>query len=276
MKRALGLVLSLLIFSIFANAQNVTTGKEIYRISKNGITQIKSGQNIRGTGFIISADGLIVTANHVVTTPESNFRKYAPNLGAVVIKDGVARLYHAAPISTDISDDQVNFDTALLKVDISGLQSLTLGDWKEVDIGDPLTIIPWLPDIGMPLITGTVSNTGTAQTILGNKLVNTIMFQAPVRGGFSGSPLFGPNGHVVGIVTTKLYGISPDLDSLRKQLNQSSANVSVVLQGANFATTVISLINTLDEGLVSGLGTAVDIGYAKRMQQDQKKPATQH
>jgi S1-C subfamily serine protease len=251
------------------HAQKVLSGKEIYRASRDGIVQVYVNNQFSGTGFIASADGVILTANHVVTTRESSFRQYASDIKVVVY--GKPRPYLATPASAQVSDEQVNYDSAVLKIAESRLPSLTLGDWNEVEIGDQLTIIPSFPGTGIPLLMGLVSNKGAAQTVLGPKPVNTIIFQCPIRNGFSGAPIFSPSGHVVGIVTTKVFGISEPLDDVRKQLAASAGQSTVIIQGVSVAPTMTELINVLDQNLISGIGSGVAIEYAKKMQTETTK-----
>ncbi|MBZ5680325.1 MAG: serine protease [Acidobacteriia bacterium] len=268
MKRVLVLA-TVLVFGVSAYAQKELTAKEIYRANRDGIVQIYVNNQFSGTGFIASADGTIVTANHVVTTKQSSFRQYASDIKVLV--NGRATPYPATPIAAQVPDEQVNYDTAVLKIAESRLPSLALGDWDEVDIGDELTIIPSFPGMGIPLLAGLVANKGPAQTDLGSRLVNTIIFQSPVRNGFSGAPIFSHHGHVIGIVTTKVFGISPAIDAVRQQLAASSQSSTVIIQGVNFAPTMTELINVLDQNLISGVGSGVDIGYAKKIQTEAAK-----
>src|SRR5438552_3081690 len=212
MKIALVLLFSLLMFAGDANGQKLLTGKEIYGVNCKAVVQIEADDTF-GNGFIVSPDGIIMTANHVVTTRDSKFRQYAKSIKVTVF--GGTLPYPATPVATQISDDQVNYDSALIKITAAQLPTVTLGAWTEVSISDRLVIIPSLPGIGCITLEGIVAKTAPAQTPFGPKPVNTIFFQSPVRNGFSGGPIFSSNGNVVGIVDTKVFGISPALDSLR-------------------------------------------------------------
>jgi S1-C subfamily serine protease len=114
MKIAPILLLGLAMSTGIAKAQNVLTGKEIYRTNCKAVVEIGVGGNFSGAGFIISADGIIMTANHVVATRESNFRQYANPIQVIV--DGHATPFDATPLIAQISDDQVNYDSALIKI----------------------------------------------------------------------------------------------------------------------------------------------------------------
>jgi hypothetical protein len=111
---------------------------------------------------------------------------------------------------------------------------------------------------------------GSALTPLGPKPVDTILFQSPVRNGFSGSPIFDSKGRVVGIEDTKVFGISSTLDSLRTKWKEVSKGGTTIVGGGSSASlpdSFVELIDNLDQNLISGLGSGVDIGYAKREQE---------
>jgi S1-C subfamily serine protease len=270
MKTTLVLLFDLFLFTGIADAQNLLTGKEIYRTNCKAVVEIGVNGKFSGAGFIVSADGIIMTANHVVTTMESSFRQYANHIQVLV--DGHATPFDATPLIGQISDDQVNYDAALVKITApSPLPHVTLGSWQEVDISDPLTILPSWPGIGCIALEGIVAKTGTVQTPLGPKPLDTILFQSPVRNGFSGSPIFSSKGNVVGIVDTKVFGISQALDAVRQQLAASARNTTVIIQGVSFAPAMTELINVLDQNLISGLGTGVAIDHAKQLQAQANK-----
>jgi S1-C subfamily serine protease len=98
--------------------------------------------------------------------------------------------------------------------------------------------------------------------------VNTILFQAPVRNGFSGAPIFNSQGHVVGIEDTKVFGISPALDNLRTKWMATRGHGAVAMMGIDVSASFLELINNLDQNLISGLGSGVAIDYAKRLRED--------
>src|SRR5689334_21963305 len=113
MKRALIPVIACLL-PLSAKAQNVLAGKEIYRINCGAIVQIYVNESFSGVGFIVSGDGLIMTANHVLTTPESKRKTYFSDIKVVV--PGKPTPYPATPIAATVSDDQANYDSAIIKI----------------------------------------------------------------------------------------------------------------------------------------------------------------
>lgn len=264
MKRTLSIVVCLLVFAIAANAKKVLTGKEIYRVNCKAIVQIyANGTVFRGVGFMTSSDGLIITANHVVTTKESRFTQYANDIKVVVV--GRATPYQATPLAIQVSGDQVNYDSAVLKIVASNMPHVTLGNWDEIDIGDSVFVVPSFPGMGCIMLEGAVAKRAAFQTPFGPKPVNTILFQAPVRNGFSGAPIFSSQGHVVGIADTKVFGISPALDDLRSRWLATRAHGSIAIMGIDISASFLELINNLDQNLISGLGSGVAIDYAKQL-----------
>jgi S1-C subfamily serine protease len=267
MKTTLASAVVACLLSLSANAQNALTRKEVYEINCKAIVQIYVEGHFSGVGFIASPDGIVMTANHVVATRESSFKEYAGNIAVAVF--GKPTPYPATPISARVSDDQANYDSAAVRIAATGLPHVTLGSWTEVDIGDPITIIPSFPGFGCILLEGTIAVKGAAQTPLGPKPVNTILFQSPIRNGFSGSPIFDSKGRVVGIEDTKVFGISQTLDDQRKKWEANKSPTAPVTVTVNFGqadlgATMLELINNLDQNLISGLGSGVAIEYSNK------------
>ena len=145
-----------------------------------------------GSGFIVSANGLILTNNHVVTGASS----------LTVTLDDTSQL-PATVVTTDPTHD-----LALIKVDATGLTPVTLGDSSAVQVGQ-LAIA-----IGSPLGTftdsvtqGIVSGTDRSITVgdqgtrTQEKLSGLIQTDAAINPGNSGGPLLDASGTVVGIIT---------------------------------------------------------------------------
>lgn len=140
-----------------------------------------------GSGFFISADGYILTNNHLV----QNATKVQ-----VITHDGSQ--YEAQIIGTD-----PNTDVALIKVDGKNFPFLVLADSDKVRIGQ------WAIAVGNPfeleasLTVGVVSATGRAR--FGNSnLGSYIQTDAAINPGNSGGPLLDLNSQVIGINTAIL------------------------------------------------------------------------
>jgi putative serine protease PepD len=149
--------------------------------------QTQSGQ-AAGSGFVLTADGYIVTNDHVVDG--------ASNI-TVDFHDGStakARIVAADP----------NGDLAVLKVDRTGLTPLPLGSSASLQVGDQLVAIGNALDLsgGPTVTTGIVSATGRSlQEENGVTLADMIQTDTAINPGNSGGPLLNMAGQVVGINT---------------------------------------------------------------------------
>lgn len=138
-----------------------------------------------GSGVIVSADGYIVTNNHVV--------QEAVNV-TVTLND--KREYKAEIIGTDPSTD-----LALIKVEESGLPFLSYGNSDDVKIGE------WVLAVGNPfnltstVTAGIVSAKARNINILGSKgaIESFIQTDAAVNSGNSGGALVNTRGELIGI-----------------------------------------------------------------------------
>jgi S1-C subfamily serine protease len=180
----------------------------------------------KGTGFIVSSDGWIMTASHVVIDPKT----HAPDTAIIVrLPDGTTPL---AILKTPANAFFISHDIAILKVDRTGLPQLGLGDENESDIGSSAAIIGFPFSAGVSTkfcLTATVAAIETVRLQSGN--VNAVYFQGPSVKGVSGSPVISlDSGKVIGIVTIKLTGISLDLQREGEQIS-NSAREGLLLTG---------------------------------------------
>ncbi|HEY3404218.1 MAG TPA: trypsin-like peptidase domain-containing protein [Ohtaekwangia sp.] len=145
----------------------------------NNRTQVSSG-----SGVIFTADGYIITNNHVVETAERievNYNK---------------RTYPAELIGTDPSSD-----LAVIKIKENSLPAITLGSSKNVQVGE------WVIAVGNPytlsstVTVGIVSAKGRRIGILEDKfpIESFIQTDAAINPGNSGGALVNKNGELVGI-----------------------------------------------------------------------------
>ena len=147
----------------------------------------------QGSGFLVSADGLIATAGHVVEYTESF---------EVMLQDGtraVADFVHMENI--DICDvgfiklrDKSDKELPYFKFD------------TEIKIGEDLIILgyPWGLNNGVTLTKGVVSLSNRNEPFFGTKLV--IHVDAASYPGNSGSPVIDMDGEVVGMLIGGRYG----------------------------------------------------------------------
>jgi serine protease DegQ len=135
-----------------------------------------------GSGVIASADGYVLTNNHVVQAADEI---------AVALSDGrqlEAKLVGADPES----------DLAVLKIDARDLPVITFGRSDSLNVGDVVLAIGNPFDVGQTVTMGIVSALG--RTDLGiNTFENFIQTDAAINQGNSGGALVDSNGHLVGI-----------------------------------------------------------------------------
>ncbi|MEQ1527944.1 MAG: DegQ family serine endoprotease [Methylococcales bacterium] len=134
-----------------------------------------------GSGFIISADGYVLTNHHVVKDADE-----------IVVKLSDRRELLAKLIGSD-----ARTDVALLKVEASNLPAVTIGSPEKLQVGE------WVLAIGSPfgfeqsVTAGIVSAKG--RSLPGGNYVPFIQTDVAINPGNSGGPLFSMDGKVVGI-----------------------------------------------------------------------------
>lgn len=233
--------------------------------SRAALVQVMASGSVMGTGFITSPDGFVATANHVVTSRvivgNRTVVRYLPNI-QVKLSDG--RTLAAEP-AVAISNESVIHDYVFLKTRERNLPYLNLGTWNEVTEGDHLTTLGYALNSPSPLlITATVAGRFAIPSSADGSMVNAILFQGPANRGLSGAPLISnATGNVVGIVTDKLVGLSPELQNVKNQIKTARRQGSVQIMGVETNDAMLAIIELLDAHLISGMGAAVAIDYAK-------------
>lgn len=235
--------------------------------SKNAVVMVLTASG-NGTGFLVSPDGLVVTANHVVTSQSLVGNQILINYNAnlrIVLPD--ERVLEAEPaVPGPPPNDWIAHDIALLRVREKNLSYLEMASWSDVEVGDDITAIGYAFTPGMfTYLTSKVSGREAIPNPTGIQVVvNAILFGAPINRGLSGAPLISNrSGKVVGIVSSRLTGVPMDLIALRDKIAKSAKE-----NGPEAPTNVrdkamLEVINVLDQSLVSGMGGAVAIDYAR-------------
>jgi serine protease Do len=170
-----------------------------------------------GSGFIVSKDGLIVTNKHVVSDTSLAYKVSTP--------DG--KTYDAKTISRD-----PNNDIAVIKIDVSGLKPVEMGDSSNLQVGQfVIAIGTALGEFRNTVTTGVVSGLGRgidAGTIYSGyveRLDNVIQTDAAINPGNSGGPLLNSAGQVVGINVAVAQGannvaFSIPINTVKDDLNE--------------------------------------------------------
>ena len=184
-----------------AATQGGLSPSQVYAMNVNSVVAIsnQSTTNVwgqvsetaaSGTGFIISADGYILSNYHVV--------------------EGAKRLTVITYMGDEyeaklVGYDQMN-DVAVLKVNATGLDPVTIGSSDDLIVGDQVVAIgnP-LGELTSSLTVGYVSAKDRTINTDGN-LINMMQTDAAINPGNSGGPLFNMKGEVVGITTAKYSG----------------------------------------------------------------------
>src|SRR3989339_602798 len=150
-------------------------------------------QKIKGTGFLISSDGYIVTNRHVVSVVDEKSGEFR-----VILNSG--KQYYAQLIAKDAFND-----IAILKIFDKDLPCVKLGNSDKLPIGTSVIAIGNALGIYQNSVTkGIVSGLGrslSASDQFGNSeiLDNVIQTDAKINVGNSGGPLINLSGEVVGI-----------------------------------------------------------------------------
>lgn len=146
-----------------------------------------------GSGVILTADGYILTNNHVVNDADELKVEIA----------GKDRKFTAKVIGTDPQTD-----VALIKIEATGLTPAVIGDSSKLNVGDIVLAIGSPMGLEQSVTHGIVSGLGRSELgIIGNAQMgqpgyeNFIQTDAAINPGNSGGPLLDEQGRVVGLNT---------------------------------------------------------------------------
>lgn len=215
-----------------------------------------SGEQVIGSGFVVSENGLIATNQHVVSIRNASY---------FIKFEGSDDLVEVTEIYRDSSND-----IAVLKVNKKGLPALTLGNSDKLKPGQPVVAI------GNPL--GEFSSTVTSGIISGlnrgvsvgesflrtetKEFENTIQTDAAINPGNSGGPLLDADGNVIGINFATIQGydnlsFAIPVNSLRMRLDElrEFGNFRIPYLGVEYRSRLVALGNEI---FVGAQITAVD------------------
>jgi serine protease Do len=173
-----------------SNAQIPPQLRDFFGFGEDGQFEAPGGrqpaQQGLGSGVIVSADGYILTNNHVVN-------------GADVIKVGLndGRELAAKVVGTDPQSD-----LAVVKVDAKNLPAITFADSDIVEVGDRVLAVGNPFGIGQTVTSGMVSGLGRATQDLAYE--DFIQTDAAINPGNSGGALVDAEGRLIGINTAIL------------------------------------------------------------------------
>jgi serine protease Do len=197
-----------------------------------------------GSGFLISADGYVVTNNHVISPARTG-----ATVEEITVTLSDRREFEAELVGRDEASD-----LALLKIKSTNLPFVRFGDSTRARVGD------WVVAIGNPFGLGGTVTAGIVSALHRNIGAGAydryIQTDASINTGNSGGPMFDVNGNVIGINTALIsptggnVGIGfaipaeqarPVIEALRKGERVQRGYLGVSLQ-------------PLDEGIAKSLG----------------------
>ncbi len=180
-------------------AQGPMTPGQVYAQNVDGVVAVNSYVQISGgyeqgagSGFVISADGYVVTNYHVIE--DAARIEVIPHGGEAM---------QAKVVGADSAND-----VALLKVEGENMPFVTLGSSDNLAVGDQVAAIGTpLGELTATLTVGYVSAKDRIVNTDGT-VINMLQTDAAINSGNSGGPLFNMNGEVIGITTAKYSGSS--------------------------------------------------------------------
>jgi S1-C subfamily serine protease len=248
-------------------AEQGLTAHDIYERDAPGVVHVRAelrsgsdsspfgfdqGGEASGTGFLIDADGHILTNYHVVADATSVEVGFDDN-----------RIVQARVLGTDATND-----LALLRVDPDGLKlaPLQLGDSSTAQVGDPVLAIGNPFGLDRTLTTGVVSALQREiRAPNGFTIQHVIQTDAPINPGNSGGPLLDAAGRVMGINSQIItggagsgnvgIGFAVPINTAKKLLPQLKQTGSVVhaylgITGATIDASLADLQLKVDKGVL--------------------------
>ena len=144
-----------------------------------------------GSGFILTADGYIMTNKHVVSDTQAEY--------SVVTNDG--KTYKAKVVATD----PVN-DLAIVKIEVSGLTPVVFGNSNTLQIGQTVIAIgnalgQYQNTVTKGIVSGLARDVTAGDGSSSETLIDVIQTDAAINPGNSGGPLVNLEGQVIGVNT---------------------------------------------------------------------------
>lgn len=165
----------------------------VIKILEQSISEKRFGEIVTqadlGSGVIISEEGLVMTAAHVVQVADAV---------SVTLIDGQT-------LSASVVGSFPMADVALVKINNppAGLAAAKLGDSDKVRTGDPICVIGAPRGLEHTLTVGYISGRRSPDELMDNLVpVEFLQTDAAINAGNSGGPMFNLQGEVIGIVSS--------------------------------------------------------------------------
>ena len=214
------------------NGKRSLTEAEVYASQVGSVVSInvtgESGVNYfgqpvqsasSGSGFILTKDGYIVTNYHVVESGKT-------------VK---VTLYDNTTYDAQIIGGDADYDIAVLKIEGTDFQAVTVGDSSQLKVGDHVTAIgnP-LGELTFSMSEGIASSVNRAINVDGTPF-NMIQVTCAINPGNSGGPLFNEYGEAVGIVSAKYSSYS-----------------TTTVEGLGFAIPINDVLSMIEDIMTNG------------------------
>ncbi len=212
-----------------------------------------------GSGFVISADGFIVTNNHVISGGDPN----DPSTKGATLESVMVTLSDHTEYKARIVGRDAAADLAVLKIEApKPLPFVQFGDSTRTRVGD------WVIAIGEPFALGGTVTAGIVSAIhrsitpSGGAYDRYIQTDAAINSGNSGGPMFDMAGNVVGI-NTAIYSPSGGSVGIGFAIpaEQAKPVVDVLMKGGHVRRGYLGVgIQPITDDIASALGLAKNHG----------------
>ena len=208
----------------------IITPADIYNNNVNAIVEVEATIVERsffgdiegmssGAGFVVEADGYIITNYHIIEDASS-------------VK---IRMYNGDEYDASIVGYSPDRDLAVLKIEATGLQAVTIGTSENLNIGETVYTIGHPLSLPYSMSTGMISFTDRLISDAKGTPLYAIQLDCSLNEGNSGGPVFNGNGEVIGIANAKFAGVTIEsigfaipIDSVMKDYNQIKEHGKVV------------------------------------------------
>ncbi|MEA1015125.1 Do family serine endopeptidase [Sphingosinicella sp. LY1275] len=197
-----------------------------------------------GSGFLISADGYVVTNNHVISPARTG-----ATVEEITVTLSDRREFEAELVGRDEASD-----LALLKIKSTNLPFVRFGDSTRTRVGD------WVVAIGNPFGLGGTVTAGIVsalhRSIGAGAYDRYIQTDASINTGNSGGPMFDVNGNVIGINTALISPTGGNVGiGFAIPAEQARPVIEALRKGERFQRGYLGVsLQPLDEGIAKSLG----------------------
>lgn len=213
-----------------------------------GQPRTRQGSSL-GSGFLISADGYVVTNNHVIQGGTN------ATVESVTVTLADRREFSARVVGRDPSSD-----LAVLKIEGATLPFVRFGDSNSARVGD------WVVAIGNPFGLGGSVTAGIISSVNrvtgGGAFDRFIQTDASINRGNSGGPLFDMQGNVIGINSQILSPTGGNVGiGLAIPAEQARPIVETLMKGQTPQRGYLGVgIQPIDEDIAGALGIDRNVG----------------